>query len=632
MAWARARVRQGWASPTLRLVGVLLVVSAALVETAPLRALEPWQIPPAATVWITLEQISRPKRLVEGERAEAIGRLPLAPGPKATQIFHLMPGPPPDMKQMALLAPALSADEVLVLLNGTRLEAPVMISDRPAGAPSTQAMLWDAPDDYRRPGLNRIDILLTGRVGRTMSAPLYLGPRAVLRQAADRSAIWGGAWRRWLIPVGLAVALLAVMAAALGQRRRMALLAAGALTAALAARATLGETSVVSELGQYWGAVDRLTVSLGLLSLAQVLVGRRGLRARPAVGAGLTAVMAGAWVLDLLAPRLAPGLASPAAWTVILLSMTMVVSAALCSGSLDWRGSALRRAEAAATFAVLSLVLAITTWTGLARFVGLSGLAMDVAYVVAALATMAATAMAAGWIGVGGAVRLARARLDQGPIIRRQQAQIEAAASALEQEMRRAAILDERQRLARDMHDGVGGQLVSLIARLRSQRISIDQVEGELMKGLSELRMVVDSLDATGQSLADAMLAFRLRAQTQVEGAGMTLEWTQPVLDKIETDDPRWVLTLYRFMQEAVTNAVRHSGGQRVRARVDWREDRRLTVEISDDGGGFDVAAPRTGKGLRNLEFRAGQLGGTLQIEARPQGTRVRLETPLPEA
>ena len=629
--WGWARVRQGWLWPLLQLAGVVGVVAVTLAAAAPLNALAPWRLPDSRGHWLTMPDMGQPRWPRQGERTPSLSSLPRAPGKAVVQVYYRMPGPPPPTERMALLAPAMSGDDVHVFLNGVRLQRPAIATDRPAAAPWGQAVLWEAPAHFLRPGKQRLEVLITGAVGPPISAPLYLGPRAVLEAAADKTAIWGGTWRHRLAGLGLAAALLALIGAALDARRRPVLLAAAGLAAAIGARASLGENQVVTELARHWGAVDRLAVSLALLSLALLMTGRRPAQRSDGAVLGLAAAMALAWIVDFTAPD---WVASPAAWAVVLLPTGMLLANSVRTGGLEWRGSVLRRAQAIATGALLALILALVAWTGLALHVGLSGLAMDVAYVAAAMTTLTATALAAMWLVGMGAVRLVRNQLDQSRIIRRQQAQLAAAATALEQEMRRAATLEERQRLARDMHDGVGGQLVSLIARVRSGRITQDQLEGELMRGLSELRMVVDSLDATGQNLEDAMLAFRLRAQTQAEGAGLTLDWLQGDLSGVETSDPRWVLTLYRFMQEAVTNAVRHSGGRRLAVRIERNGPARLAVEIVDDGKGFDAEAAqagKSGKGLHNLAIRAAQLGGTLTIDTAGRGARVGLDLPIPE-
>lgn len=614
--------------PLATLVGIAVVAAVTLIASRPLTALAAWEISPSRTHWIIDRDIDSPRRPREGETPRPISRLPRTSTVPAIQIFHVMEAPPQD--RPALLAPAVSGRQVRAFISGVELSRSAIEAGPSVAAPWSRALLWDTPEIFFRPGPNRIDLLIAGSSGRVMSAPIYLGPRAVLQRAMEVRAAWNSLASRVLPQAGLVVALAGLLGALLDVKRRPALLAGTALVAALGARAALSGQAVIDVLGQNWGAADRLLTALSLLALGLLMMGGRPPAWRPRAVWLIAGLLGAAAGMDFAAPRLAPSLASPSAWTVILLPLGLLALTVATRRGYRWGGSAVRLAQAFSSLAILALVAILTAWTGLAQYVGASGLTLDVTYLAAVAVTFTGMLAVAGWTTVAGGLRLVRTRLDLSGIVREQQAQIEAAATALEQEMRRAAILEERQRLARDMHDGVGGQLVSLIARVRSRRITIDQVEGELVQGLAELRLVVDSLDAPGQSLSDALLTFRLRTQNLADGAGMALDWTQSNLEGAETGDSRWVLTLYRFMQEAVTNAVRHSGGQRLEVRAELTGSR-LVVQIADDGQGFDPDAVSGGKGLRNLAFRASQLGGAVTVESEPgRGTRIRLEAPLP--
>ena len=96
-------------------------------------------------------------------------------------------------------------------------------------------------------------------------------------------------------------------------------------------------------------------------------------------------------------------------------------------------------------------------------------------------------------------------------------------------------------------------------------------------------------------------------------------------------------VTVYRLVQEALNNAVRHSGARNARVRVEQgtapsgapSEQGHITVTVSDDGHGFDPRRQR-GLGILGMEERVRRLGGTLAIESRPgQGTTVRAELPI---
>jgi signal transduction histidine kinase len=95
---------------------------------------------------------------------------------------------------------------------------------------------------------------------------------------------------------------------------------------------------------------------------------------------------------------------------------------------------------------------------------------------------------------------------------------------------------------------------------------------------------------------------------------------------------PRVEEQLLRIGQEAITNAVRHSGGSRIQVRLDYRPDN-VVLSVADDGRGFDYARtasqPNGHYGLITMKERAAEIGGTLAIESNaPAGTHVRMVVP----
>jgi len=142
------------------------------------------------------------------------------------------------------------------------------------------------------------------------------------------------------------------------------------------------------------------------------------------------------------------------------------------------------------------------------------------------------------------------------------------------QEMQRSAVLEERQRMMRDIHDGIGGQLLSLMLRVRSGNLNPDETARGIKQSLSDLRLVVDSADHLGGDLMSALATFRSRAQQQLAAAGIRLEWTftDDLSGRFQSTSK--TLDLYRFMQEAVTNIVRHSNASAAQsARGVWRRN-----------------------------------------------------------
>ncbi|ANU07432.1 sensor histidine kinase [Paraurantiacibacter namhicola] len=200
----------------------------------------------------------------------------------------------------------------------------------------------------------------------------------------------------------------------------------------------------------------------------------------------------------------------------------------------------------------------------------------------------------------------------------------------LHAQLRANAVMEERQRFVRDMHDGVGGQLLSLLARLRARRIDLDEVESEVESGLNDLRLVVDALDRTGATLEEALSMFEVRARQQLSAAGIALEWHEAGQPDYEASDTRRILGIYRLMQEATANIIRHSGAATatVHVRSSATSDGGA-ITIADDGRGFDPRANARGRGLANMEERARRMGGKLSIETQPGGgTKVTLFFP----
>jgi len=207
--------------------------------------------------------------------------------------------------------------------------------------------------------------------------------------------------------------------------------------------------------------------------------------------------------------------------------------------------------------------------------------------------------------------------------------------AALRNEIEQKAVLQERQRFTRDMHDGIGGQLLSLLMRVRTGRVGMDGIETEIQSGINDLRLVVDSLDHVGDDLSDALITFHSRARAQLDAADIALDWTQ--CETIDSDrfKTRRILNLYRFLQEAITNIVRHSKAKNALVEISSLTDLdKLRVIIEDNGEGLgDAALNKAGKGLKNMRNRAEKLEGELSFgtPANGIGTRIILEMPLGE-
>lgn len=191
---------------------------------------------------------------------------------------------------------------------------------------------------------------------------------------------------------------------------------------------------------------------------------------------------------------------------------------------------------------------------------------------------------------------------------------------------RERAVAEERERIMRDMHDGIGGHLVSSIALVESGGPSADELVQTLRTALEDLRLLIDSLDPMEGDLVMLLGAFRERIEPRLNAAGMTLEWSVADVPRLSDLGPTRALQVLRILQEAVTNVVRHANASHLRVLTGVTAQQ-VFIEIIDDGVGISDPHP-CGRGLANMQRRATDLGGELRIEAVDPGTRLRLVLP----
>ena len=203
---------------------------------------------------------------------------------------------------------------------------------------------------------------------------------------------------------------------------------------------------------------------------------------------------------------------------------------------------------------------------------------------------------------------------------------------------------EERRRIARDLHDSTGQDLVALATMLGQLRGSIPSDDRKARRLFSECKALAERcvrevrtlsyvlhppmLDETGleDAIRDYVKGFSKRSGIQVE-----LELS-PRLGRMPRDVE---LVLFRVVQEALTNIQRHSGSQRANIRI--HRNSNLTMEISDLDHGASASVPRgkeearfeVGVGIPSMRERVKLIGGRLDIESGNQGTTVRVTIPI---
>jgi len=202
----------------------------------------------------------------------------------------------------------------------------------------------------------------------------------------------------------------------------------------------------------------------------------------------------------------------------------------------------------------------------------------------------------------------------------------------------------ERRRIARELHDSTGQNLVALATMVGQLRSAVPSAERKTRRLLSECKALTDRcirdvrtlsyvlhppvLDQAG--LSDAIREY-VDGFTKRSGIRLELELSTRV-GRMAADVE---LALFRVVQEALTNIQRHSGSQRAKVRIDCDSD--LTLEISDRGRGESVRRQRRkeerrfepGVGIPSMQERVKLIGGRLEIDSTKQGTTVRVTIPL---
>jgi signal transduction histidine kinase len=183
---------------------------------------------------------------------------------------------------------------------------------------------------------------------------------------------------------------------------------------------------------------------------------------------------------------------------------------------------------------------------------------------------------------------------------------------------------EERERILREVHDGVGSHIVATLALLESGQGDRRGVADALRTALDELRLTVDTLGpGAGRDAVTALAMLRRRVQPSLEAAGLRLAWRVDHDVPLPTLGDELTLDLLRIVQEALANALQHAAARAVEVSIRARAGGAgLEVAVTDDGGGFRAGAGE-GRGLANMRRRAERLGAVLEVTSSAAGTRV---------
>lgn len=185
------------------------------------------------------------------------------------------------------------------------------------------------------------------------------------------------------------------------------------------------------------------------------------------------------------------------------------------------------------------------------------------------------------------------------------------------------ALETERERLMREVHDGIGANLVTALAVAQHENVS-PQAISVLRRAVADLKVTVDSLDPLNGDVLALLGNLRHRLEPELLRAGIATEWNVRDCAPLDWLDSSNALQFLRLMQEAVSNAIFHSGTHSIvfECRPHQSGERNgILVAVIDKGSGFDADRPgHQGKGLANMAARAAAISAELEIASTEGG------------
>lgn len=212
--------------------------------------------------------------------------------------------------------------------------------------------------------------------------------------------------------------------------------------------------------------------------------------------------------------------------------------------------------------------------------------------------------------------------------VREREQDLYLAYAQLREAERKQTLSDERARLMRDLHDGVGGQLASLVISYRQG--SSPELTTKLEESLADLRAVIDSMDdERGEDLRSMLLTLQQRISPWIDMHGLEQQWGGRAFTSDVQVDSHWRLNLARIVQEGVMNIVRHADASSVQVRADLSQGN-LVLHLIDDGVGLTSLSQDKGRGLKNIQRRLLDMGGDVTLgDCGVSGTRLVFEIPI---
>lgn len=186
----------------------------------------------------------------------------------------------------------------------------------------------------------------------------------------------------------------------------------------------------------------------------------------------------------------------------------------------------------------------------------------------------------------------------------------------------------ERQRIMREIHDGLGSNLLVSLSRVERGDMERAEIAFALRACIADLRIALDSLSPHAGDFRSAFGDLMFRWHGELQSAGIRLGWSIDAPDESLQLSPHSALHLLRVVQEALTNTLKHAKATEVHVALAVKQEQ-LVVQVRDNGVSRSELPTARGHGLRNMQSRIAQLGGALELGSDSGGMQVTARIPL---
>lgn len=170
------------------------------------------------------------------------------------------------------------------------------------------------------------------------------------------------------------------------------------------------------------------------------------------------------------------------------------------------------------------------------------------------------------------------------------------------------AMVDERQRIMREIHDGVGSNLITMLASIEHWAHDAKASAQMVRESIDELMLMIDSLQSVEGDLVEMIATLRFRLERRLAAVGIQIEWGAQELPPLPWLDARQALSILRILQEALSNVIKYAHASRVGIDTGVCNEQGVPgaqITVVDDGVGFDpLASGLRGHGLSNMRAR----------------------------